>query len=215
MFETSIRKASRKGASPRSSLSTIHGHLQVQSGLEPENDLSETETFILYAIALMYLSGSFQVSMGICNSNFRSKVENKIAKATILRFKALNLEQLALKMDSESASYQERNERKEKLLGSAILCVRKALKLYDSEKSDKPTQQIGKALCCFYIAYLHHTYGSDLKDEGKFNRSRKMASPRKHFSHGTDDRSMQNVLSDEIALDFYVQASRLFHKTQH
>jgi hypothetical protein len=63
-----------------------------QSVLEPENDLSETESFIIYSIALMYLTGSFNVSMEICNSNFRSKVENRVAQAIILRFKALNFE---------------------------------------------------------------------------------------------------------------------------
>lgn len=115
------------------SQSTMQGVMRAQTSFVTENDLSETESFIIYAIALMYLSGSFQVSMGICNSNFKSKVENKIAQATILRFKALNFEQMALKLDQDKLSHSsyELHTRRQKYLESGIVCVRKALKLYE------------------------------------------------------------------------------------
>ena len=66
---------------------------------DPKNEVSEKEAFILYAIASMYLSNSFQFSLRICDAEFKNNMQGKIYQANILRFKALNLEQGAIKSD--------------------------------------------------------------------------------------------------------------------
>ena len=42
--------------------------MTLESIIDPNQNLTETEGFINYAIALMYLSNSFQVSLSICNA---------------------------------------------------------------------------------------------------------------------------------------------------
>lgn len=65
---------------------------QVVFKSNPANNLNETQGFILYAIAVMYLSDSFQMSLNICNQDIRTSVKSEIYQANVLRFKALNLE---------------------------------------------------------------------------------------------------------------------------
>jgi len=52
----------------------------------------------------MFLSQEYNFSLSICNSSFKTKFSSPIFKANILRFKALNLEHLAIKEPKSEAS---------------------------------------------------------------------------------------------------------------
>jgi hypothetical protein len=64
ILSVSKKRSSFKFKSRSSRLSPTH--------LKDANDnLNNTEGFIMYAVALMYLSKSYHVSLSICNSNFK------------------------------------------------------------------------------------------------------------------------------------------------
>lgn len=53
-------------------------NITLTSVSDPKNEVSEKEAFILYAIASMYLSNSFQFSLRICEAEFKNNMQGKI-----------------------------------------------------------------------------------------------------------------------------------------
>jgi len=69
-----------------------------------QSGFTASECFITYAVAVMFLSCEYNFSLSICKSSFKTKFSSPIFKANILRFKALNLEHLAIKEPKSEAS---------------------------------------------------------------------------------------------------------------
>lgn len=105
----------------------------------------------MYAIAVMYLSNSFQLSLNICKSDLKTRVKSDIYQANILRFKALNLEQFALKTDPETV---DDDRSKSAILEEATHDVGKAYKIYKAKEAQTPSLH-GMALAAFQMGHIY------------------------------------------------------------